>query len=174
MIAKFFWSWHRRCAGRDSGSLAVEVAVAAPVLITLLLGAVDYGMLMNTAASLRGATRAGAEYAKANWNNPSYTSSQLTTNTQQKVCGFLGLALSGGSCSPLTPGVTTSCICADDATVTCPASGAANPCSSGHGSDTRLLISVNVTVSRSFSPIVSWASFAFPANVSAATVVRTQ
>src|SRR5207249_2553599 len=139
------------------GSLTVEVAVAAPVLISLLLGAADFGTLMNTTASLRGATRAGAEYALANWNNPNVTN--VTTVTQQRVCGFVGLTLSGSSCAPVTPTVTTSCACADNTAVTCPASGAANPCSA-KTSDPRLLTSVVVGASRNFSPIVSWAKFA--------------
>ena len=56
---------------QERGSIAIEFAIALPVLATLILGIADYGILMNTAATLRGATRAGAEYAKAYWNNPS-------------------------------------------------------------------------------------------------------
>src|SRR5215470_5862118 len=115
---------------RERGSMAIEFAIAATVLIPLVIGVADYGMLMNTAASLRGATRAGAEYAKANWNNPSVTNP--TTGTEQRVCGFLGLTLSSGTCSPVTPGVTTSCTCADTppTSVTCPAATDPNPCAS--------------------------------------------
>jgi len=171
LFGKLIELWHRGRPHRQQGSLSVEVAVAAPVLITLVLGAVDFGFLMNTAASLRGATRAGAEYAKANWNNPSVT--DATTSTEQHVCGFLGLTLSSGSCSPVTPTVTDSCVCAyDNTSVTCPAAGDANPCSAK--ADTRLLVSVAVTASQSFSPIVSWTKFAFPSTVSATTTMRTQ
>src|SRR6516162_8328231 len=107
---------HNRREDRERGSIAIEFAVAAPILIMLALGAADFGSLMNTSAALRGATRAGAEYARANWNNPSVA--DPTTSTEQTVCGFLGLTLSNGSCSavipPITPGVTTSCTCADN------------------------------------------------------------
>src|SRR5215470_18211461 len=112
MIKKLIASLYRRCDDWERGAIAVEFAFAAPVLITLALGAADFGGLMNTAASLRGATRAGAEYAKANWNNPSVTN--VTTDTEQKVCGFLGLTLANGLCSPVTPNVSTSCTCDDD------------------------------------------------------------
>ena len=173
MFPKLIDLLHRRRPGRQRGSLSVEVAVATPVLITLVLGAVDFGLLMNTAASLRGATRAGAEYAKANWNSNADPAT-VTQQTQQRVCSFLGLSLPSGSssCSPVAPTVTTSCGCADNTTVTCPTDGS-NPCS-GKSGDTRLLISVVLGASQNFSPIVSWASFAFPATVSASTTVRTQ
>ena len=89
----------RHRVDRDRGNIAVEFAIALPVLATLVLGIVDYGMLMYTAASLKGATRAGAEYAKAYWNNPSV--SNVATGTQQQVCSALGLTLTAGSCSPV-------------------------------------------------------------------------
>ena len=102
MTAKLAKILHLPRDSRDSGNIAIEFAFAAPVLIMLVLGIADYGSLMNAEASLRGATRAGAEYAKANWNNP-FTAINLTTNTESQVCGFLGLTLSGSSCSPVTP-----------------------------------------------------------------------
>src|SRR5215472_4889022 len=128
MIKKLVALLHRRRHDGDSGTLTIEFAFAAPILIVAVLGAADIGALMNTAASLRGATRAGAEYAKANWNNPSVTN--ITTGTEQKVCGFLGLTLSSGTCSPVTPGVTNSCTCNDNTSVSpCPPTGL-NPCAS--------------------------------------------
>jgi Flp pilus assembly protein TadG len=170
MIKKLVALLHRRRDGWDKGTLTLEFAFAAPILTVAVLGAADIGVLMNTAASLRGATRAGAEYAKANWNNPSVTN--VTTGTEQKVCGFLGLTLSSGSCSPVTPGVTTSCTCADNSAVTpCPPTGT-NPCASL--TNKGVLLYVTVTATQSFSPILSWASFAFPTNVAASTAMRTQ
>lgn len=154
------------------GSMALEFALAVPVLATLVLGIIDYGSLMNTSAALRGATRAGAEYAEAKWNDPNVTNP--TTSTEQQVCGFLGLTLSGSSCSPVTPGVSSACSCTDGTSVTCPSSTGSNPCTTVSNGDYRVLVSVTVTASQSFSPIQSWAGFAFPSTVSAATTVRTQ
>src|SRR5262249_33983996 len=126
MIKKLVTLLHRRPDDWNKGTLTLEFAFAAPILTVAVLGAADIGSLMNTAASLRGATRAGAEYAKANWNNPSVTN--VTTGTEQKVCGFLGLTLSSGTCSPVTPGVTNSCTCDDNTSVSpCPPTGS-NPC----------------------------------------------
>ena len=172
MIKKLVTLLHRRRGDWNKGTLTVEFAFAAPILIVAVLGAADIGSLMNTAASLRGATRAGAEYAKANWNNPSVTNP--TTATEQQVCGFLGLTLSSGSCSPVTPTVTTSCTCDDNSSVTpCPPTSG-NPCSASNPLNPGVLLYVTVTATQSFSPILSWASFAFPSSLTATTAVRTQ
>src|SRR5215469_13542196 len=159
MIKKLITLLHRRRDDWDKGTLTLEFAFAAPILTVAVLGAADIGSLMNTAASLRGATRAGAEYAKANWNNPSVTN--LTTGTEQKVCGFLGLTLSGGSCSPVTTlGVTNSCTCDDNTSVSpCPPTGT-NPCASQ--TPAGVIQYVTVTAQEDFNPILSWASFVFP------------
>ena len=162
--------YRRRPDNWDRGTLTVEFAFAAPILIVAVLGAADIGALMNTAASLRGATRAGAEYAKANWNNPSVTN--VTTGTEQQVCGFLGLTLASGTCSPVTPGVTNSCTCDDNTSVSpCPPTGT-NPCAAQTPSG--VIQYVTVTAQQNFNPILSWASFVFPSPVLASTKVRTQ
>ena len=169
MIAHLIGLLGRPGVDQQRGSIAIEFAIALPVLATLVLGIADYGILMNTAATLRGATRAGAEYAMAYWNNPSV--SNVATATQQQVCSALGLTLTSGSCSPVTPSVSTSCTCADNTSVT-PCPPASNPCALK--TNPGVLLYVTVTATESFSPIFSWASFAFPASVTATTVVRTQ
>ena len=152
--------WHR-------GSMAVEFALAAPVVIVLAVAVADYGSVMNNWASLRGATRAGAEYIKAKWNDPTVT--DPTTAAEQLVCSFLGLTLSGTSCPPVTPSVSTACTCSNATAVTC---GSGSPCTAL--SDARVLISVTVAATRSYTPIVPWTKFALPSTVTASTVVRTQ
>ena len=173
MIKKLVTLLHRRRGGCNKGTLTVEFAFAAPILIVAVLGAADIGSLMNTAASLRGATRAGAEYAKANWNNGTSVTN-LTTATEQQVCGFLGLTLASGTCSSVTPGVTNSCTCDDNTSVSpCPPpTGTNNPCAAQTPSG--VIQYVTVTAQQTFSPILSWASFVFPSPVQASTKVRTQ
>lgn len=168
LIERFLWP----ARDRDRGAMAVEFAIAVPILAMLVIGVADYGSLMNTAATLRGATRAGAEYVRANWNNPAISVATNTTNAKGEVCGFLGLTLSGSSCSPVTPSVSSACTCVDGTSVGCPASGGSNPCIAE--TDPRVLVAVTVTASQSFSPMFSWAGFAFPATVTAETTVRTQ
>jgi Flp pilus assembly protein TadG len=169
VIANLIGLLRRRRVDWKRGSIAIEFAIALPVLATLILGVYDYGALMYTSASLRAATRAGGEYAKAYWNNPSV--SNVATATLQQVCTALGLTLVSGSCSPVTPSVSTSCTCADNASVTpCPPSS--NPCTSN--SNPGVLLYVTVTASESFSPMFPWASLVFPSLVTSSTVIRTQ
>jgi Flp pilus assembly protein TadG len=169
VIGKLIGLLYRRGVDRERGNIAIEFAIALPVLATLVLGIADYGMLMYTSASLTGATRAGAEYAEAYWNNPSV--SNAATATQQQVCSALGLTLAGGSCAPVTPSVSTSCTCADNTSVT-PCPPTSNPCASK--TNPGVLLYVTVTATEGFSPMFSLASFAFPSSVTATTVVRTQ
>jgi len=168
-------AWLHRCGDDwERGAITIEFAFAAPLLIMLVLGAADFGSMMNTSASLRGATRAGAEYARANWNNPSVT--DPTTSTKQQVCTFLGLTLTSGSCSPVNYlSVTPSCTCADNpaTSVTCPASTDPNPCAA-NAAGPQMLVYASVTAQQPFNPIVPWADFVFPSPLTATTVVRTQ
>src|SRR5262245_49261174 len=85
--------WCQGFFGND-GAAAVELAITAPVLVLLVLGVVDYGVLMGSAASLESAARAGTQVAKA---DPSVTAATLTS---------LGLFPSGA-----TPTVTSVCTC---------------------------------------------------------------
>ena len=77
------------------GAAAVEFAITAPMLVVLVLGIADYGLLIANSAALEGATRAGAEVAKA---NPSVTGAQLTAYFP----------------SGITPTVTSVCTCVDN------------------------------------------------------------
>lgn len=45
----------------DAGNMAVEFAMVAPVMITLLMGAVDFGIAALELSSLRAAARAGLQ-----------------------------------------------------------------------------------------------------------------
>jgi hypothetical protein len=135
----------------DRGAVVVEFAITASLLVLLLLGVGDYGKLMNTSAMLLGASRAGAEYVAANWNNLQV---DTTTGAKKQVCGFFGpgVGLSGGSCSPLTPVVTpiisTRCTCAGTATaVSCPGPNDPSPCPD------RVLLYIGVTASEPFTPV---------------------
>ena len=158
MIETLLVSLRRHWSDRNSGAAMVEFAITAPLILVLLLGAVDYSVLSNAGASLVAAARAGAEVAKV---NPNVTASQLTA---------LGIFP-----SEATPGVSAAlCTCFDNTPVTCPAPGAAtaNPCAAK--SDTRVLRYATVSGNQSFSPLVSWVSFTFPSSLTATAVVRTQ
>jgi len=149
------------------GSAVVELAITAPILVVLVLGIADYGLLTGSAAALAGATRAGAEAGKA---NPSVTATQLTT---------LNLFPSG-----ITPTVTSVCTCVDNTWPTgtacppgpleTPCSGKTNPFITGSPVDPRVFEYVQVAATQSISPLVSYGTYTSAKSVSANTAIRTQ
>jgi Flp pilus assembly protein TadG len=178
MIAWLIRSWRGRRSVRNAGTAAVELAITAPLLVVLVLGITDYGMLMNSSAALFGAARNGAEYVAAYSTDPN-----LATDAKQQVCGFFGLTLNNGSCSPVTPSVSNPfCTCVGSpSTVTCPGAGAPNPCSGTNPTDPRVLTYVSVHASQNFTPLFAVANFfymggfGFPTNPLTATInVRIQ
>jgi Flp pilus assembly protein TadG len=162
-------SKHRRSNCR--GAVAVELALAAPVLILLLAGIVDYSGLMGTIANSLGATRAGGEYAKTYWLNPSVSAA---TGTQTQVCTFYS-----GTC-PVTASTAQSCTCVDNFVVTCPAAGGTNPCGTGGAhplTDSRVLMYVTVTATPtpgSYQPLMSYPSLVSPSPPTVRSVARVQ
>ena len=150
-----------------SGAALVEFAITAPVLVVLVFGVADYGLLMGDSAALEGATRAGAEVGKA---KPSVTASQLTA---------LNLFPSG-----ITPTVTSVCTCVDNTWPTgsaCPPGPLATPCSgktnpfiAGSPVDPRVFEYVSVSATQSVSPIVSYGTYTSAKSLNVNTTVRTQ
>lgn len=147
----------------ERGAAAVELAITAPVLVVLVLGIADYGLLMEWASSLEGAARAGAEVARA---NPNVTSTELTAFFPSGV----------------TPTVSTVCTCVDNTPVAaCPpvppatsCTGKTNPFIAGSPADPRIFQYVAVAGSQSVSPIVSYGTFTSATSVSGNTTIRTQ
>ena len=93
MIMSLIAGSRRSWSGRNEGASAVEFAITLPLLIVFVLGVADYGILMNNAAALVGATRAGGEVAEV---NPSVTAAQLTALGIFSVRGYsqrVGVAL---------------------------------------------------------------------------------
>ena len=162
MICKFAGLLRCSREARDSGAAAAELAITAPLLVFLVLGIADYGNLMSSAAALIAGTRAGAEVARANQN---VTAAQLAA---------LNIFPFGA-----TPSVSVPfCTCVDNTSVTCPGTGAANPCSGK--SDTRVLKYLTVSAIQNFSPLFSVRNFLnigslnFPTALNASATVRLQ
>jgi hypothetical protein len=162
------------------GAAAVELAITVSLLALLVLGVADYGALMGSSASLEGATRAGAEYAKVD--------STDTTGIETQLCGHLGLTLSSGSCSPVTPSASRICTCVDGTwpggppppacppplTGVNPCAAVHNPYLTGNPIDTRVLKYVQVGATQTYSLLLPYASFAPVSSLTAQTTTRTQ
>jgi len=148
----------------SQGAAAVEFAITAPMLVVLVLGIADYGLLVADSSVLEGATRAGAEVGKA---KPSVTAAQLTA---------LNLFPAG-----IAPTVTSVCRCADNTWPggACPPGPLATPCAGitnpfTASTDPRVFEYVKVAATQSVSPIVSYGTFTSPQSLNVQTTIRTQ
>src|SRR5437762_1171833 len=73
------------------GSAVIEFAVVAPLLFTLLLGAIDVGRMFYVRQSLEYATEQAARYFVL---NPSALSSDVTSYLQGQMVGGMGSGVS--------------------------------------------------------------------------------
>jgi TadE-like protein len=145
-----------------AGTAAVEFAFAAPILITVVLGIADLGLLAARNAALEGATRIGAEYARNN--------STCQTGIQSSSCitGIKNAVQNSGSFSPaltFPSDPSPSCECDDGSSITC-----GTTCVGAGKTPNRVL--VTVTASQAFTPILSWG--VIPTSLTASTEMRVQ
>jgi Flp pilus assembly protein TadG len=95
LCARFRRGW---CFARmgTAGAVMVELALATPVMVTLVIGGVDFGVLLSGTQSIAAATRVGAEFAH---NSPICQSS--TTGVYLDVAtGTMGIHSGTGQCIP--------------------------------------------------------------------------
>ena len=69
----------------ESGATIVEFAFAVPVLITLMIGILQFGIVMHTSGGLRHAVGEGLRFAKI---NPHATVEQIKTRTMSSLDGI--------------------------------------------------------------------------------------
>ena len=143
------------------GAVLVEFALAAPILVTLVLGIADFGMMAASNAALEGATRIGAEYARDN--------STCKSNIQDTNC-ISGIKTAMQSAGNFSPAITfpsdpsASCECDDGSSITC-----GTTCAVGK-TPNRVLITV--TASQTYTPILPWPGI--PTSLTASTELRIQ
>lgn len=156
----------RRRGGRE-GSVAVEMALITPILLALIFGAVDYGLMDDMQSALEGATRAGAEYARNAYNDSTGIATQVTNADQMFQV-------------TITPSSKAACTCIDGTVVTCPAPGAPNPCVAVVNpytgqTDPRVLRYAVVTAKQKYSALIDWGSLISSSqSLTAGTVARIQ
>jgi Flp pilus assembly protein TadG len=93
--------------GWRDGNSAIEFALVSPVLVTLMLGSVDFGLAVYYKAQLQNAVRAGAQYATGTGRA---TDNDGITATIQGASRLTGIEVT-------TP--SSSCRCADGSTIAC-------------------------------------------------------
>jgi Flp pilus assembly protein TadG len=142
----------RRAHGRRAGVALVEFALAAPFLLLLLAGTINYGLALRTATAVSAAARAGAAYGSASLAN--------STNTT-------GIQAAATSTSPdvknMTVSTARSCQCPGGAAVNCGGSCTGN-----------MLIYVQVTVTATSPPLSTYAGLGFSGAIKAQASMRAQ
>lgn len=136
------------------GSVAAEFALIAPIVIIIVAGTADFGVLAARSAGLAATARIGAEYARL---HPVDTAG--IQNSMQSAMSFLP-ALNFPASFP------RSCECDDETPIAC-----AQSCRTlGRPGPNRVFITISA--SQAFMPLVPWPGI--PATVSAAMQVRLQ
>ena len=125
----------RRHVAADQGSALVELAVALPVLVLLLLGAADFARVFSTSIALTDAARAGAQYGAYSLARSTDTGGMQST--AQAAVNVSGVAASA----------SRSCYCAPDNGSAFTAAACSATCTSSQ----HLLVTVSVTASKTFT-----------------------
>jgi Flp pilus assembly protein TadG len=147
---------------RSDGAVLVEFALAAPILVTLVLGIADFGMMAAQTAALEGATRVGAEYARNN------STCQANITGSSCTAGIENAMTNSGNFSPAITFPTSpsvSCECDDGSSITC-----GTTCTGAGKTPNRVLITV--TASQTFTPILPWPGI--PTSLTATTEMRVE
>ncbi len=159
-----------------AGAAAVELALATPVLVTLVVGGVDFGALFNNGQALAAAVRGGAEYARNSATCQQgidvLNSPQITSACIQGVQNAVNSAKFGSALA--TPAsVSLACYCdqagggfAAQSAIAC----GDNSCATqGRGNNE---VFVQVSASQAVSPLMPWPGF--PTTLNAVTELRLQ
>jgi Flp pilus assembly protein TadG len=128
------------------GSALVELAVALPMLVALLVGVADFARAFYVGIELTNAARAGVQWGGQNLGNG--TSSTAVTDMQNAATNAVnvsGLTFPAG-------GTTSVCSCADTSANLTTIACSADPVTACTGGSFRV-ITVTVTVSKSFTTI---------------------
>ena len=144
----------RRCNRCESGSSTAELALVLPVLIGLLLGALDYGRVFYTAQAVTHAVTVGAMYGAQSITNSQDTAGMqnAATNAATDIPGFSATATRSCTCWSASAGTET----------------AMGTCTSTCTSPSVVRIYVTVTGTKVFNTFVN-----YPGIPSSITINRT-
>ena len=93
---------------QESGSTMIELAVVLPVILVMLLGVLNYGLVLAQNIAVADSARAGAEYATGFGNGTNVQQMQaVATATAGNVPNYKVTAVNVCNCSP--GGAAVSC-----------------------------------------------------------------
>lgn len=125
------------------GSIAIELALLAPVLAGILIAVVDFGGYIYSSMQMQSASRAGAQYAIQSTGNASDVTAISDAVLASSSDLETGLAVTS----------VTFCACTDGSTSAVSATtGCSGTCPGGDAP----AYTVQVTVSKTYTPMFSW------------------
>lgn len=74
----------RRMLSDTRGSMGLEFAIALPILVTMIIGVLQFGLVLNANGAMRNAMGEGLRLAKV---NPAATTTQVTDRTKANLVG---------------------------------------------------------------------------------------
>jgi len=131
----------------------VEFALAAPLIMLLLAGALDFGRLVRASICVADAARAGAQFGSLSVANSSNTSGMQTAaiNAAPDITGMTATAVK-------------SCQCPAGTSVTCSSS-----CSGG-----KMLVYVTVTATVTCTSVFAYPGLGYSGTTSSTASMRAQ
>jgi Flp pilus assembly protein TadG len=148
----------RRLAA-ESGASLVELAVALPVLILIMVGTIDFARAFYTAIELSNGARAGAQYGAQSGKNGQFTNIESAARSGAFNIGNA------------TAQASRSCQCATDSgafTDTSPVNDCTATCTGG----SHMVISVTVTATSVFSTISRFPGIPHTLTINRAATLR--
>jgi Flp pilus assembly protein TadG len=131
----------------------VEFALAAPLLLLLLAGVLDYSLALRTAIAVSDAARAGAHYGSLNQANAGDTAG-IQTAARNAVPNLTGMTVT----------TARTCKCANGSAVSCTGS-----CGGG-----AISVFTEVTTQTTASNAFSYPGLSFSGAISAKAVMRAR
>ncbi len=138
---------------RNGGTAVVEFALAAPLLLLLLAGVLDFSMALRTATAVADAARAGAQYGSRNVASAS------------DAAGIRAAALAAApGVSGMTATVVKTCQCPNGSAVSCTGTCTGGP----------VEVYVNVTTRATAVTVFQYAGVPFSGAVASKAVMRAR
>lgn len=143
------------------GAALVEVAVALPLLVLVVVGTMDFARVFYMSIELSNGARAGAQYGGRNVAQSSETANMESTAT--------GAAANVGG---VTASASRLCQCATDGGTfsnTTPVNDCSDPCAGKH-----LVVSVTVTATSTFTTVTRFPGIPYVLTISRSATMRAQ
>jgi hypothetical protein len=142
-------SWFSLIRRSDSGNALVETALTMPLLVLLLIGAVELGDLAYRATEMSNAARAAAQFAAMNGGNlydcksSSLSGGTCTAGSGTMLAAQQDAPRANETCTSFTVQQTNTCTCSGNGAA-CDGSTGAYACTSGKP---KVLVTVNTSAS---------------------------